>query len=65
MKKRIVAWIILLAVLFSVVPAWAAPIGQVEDFTVEQDGGVITVTPPEGYAEKGYYKLFWKNEEII
>ena len=62
MKKRIVAWIILLAVLFSVVPAWAAPIGPVENFTVEQDGGVITVTPPEGYAEKGYYKLFWKNE---
>ena len=62
MKKRIIAWIILLAVLFSVVPAWAAPIGPVENFTVEQDGGVITVTPPEGYAEKGYYKLFWKNE---
>ena len=62
MKKRIVAWIILLAVLFSVVPAWAAPIGQVENFTVEQDGEVITVIPPEGYAEKGYYKLFWKNE---
>ena len=62
MKKRIVAWIILLAVLFCVVPAWAAPIGQVENFTVEQDGGVITVTPPEGYAEKGYYKFFWKNE---
>ena len=62
MKKRIIAWIILLAVLFSVVPAWAAPIGPVENFTVEQDGGVITVTPPESYAEKGYYKLFWKNE---
>ena len=62
MKKRIVAWIILLAVLFCVVPAWAAPIGQVENFTVGQDGGVITVTPPEGYAEKGFYKFFWKNE---
>ena len=62
MKKRIVAWIILLAVLFAAVPAWAVTIAQVEDFTVERDGGVITVTPPEGFAEKGYYKLFWKDE---
>ena len=31
-------------------------------YTVEREGNVITVTPPAGYAEKGYYKLFWKNE---
>lgn len=64
MKKRIAAWVILVVMLVAAVPAaWAAAIGQVEDFSVEREGAVITVTPPEGYAEKGYYKLFWKNEE--
>ena len=64
MKKRIAAWVILVVMLVAAVPAaWAAAIGQVEDFGVEREGAVITVTPPEGYAEKGYYKLFWKNEE--
>ena len=62
MKKRIIAWIILAVMLVAVVPAWAAPAGPVEEYTVERDGNTITVTPPAGYAEKGYYKLFWKNE---
>ena len=63
MKKRMIAWAVLLVMLLGVVPAFAAPIGPVEEFGVEREGSVITVTPPAGYAEKGYYKLFWKNEE--
>ena len=63
MKKRIITWIILAVMLVAVIPtAWAAPAGPVEEYTVEREGNVITVTPPAGYAEKGYYKLFWKNE---
>ena len=63
MKKRIVTWMILAVMLVAAVPAaLAVPAGQVEDYTVERTGSVITVTPPEGYAEKGFYKLFWKNE---
>ena len=30
MKKRIIAWVILAVVLVAIVPAWAAPAGEVE-----------------------------------
>ena len=63
MKRRLFAWIVLLVMLLAAVPAaYAAAAGPVEDFTVDKDESGITVTPPAGYAAKGFYKLFWKNE---
>lgn len=42
--------------------AFAAQYQRVEDFTLEKTDSGVTVTLPEGYAAKGYWKLFWKNE---
>ena len=62
MKKRVLALLVLAAMLCAALPAAAAgKFPPVENFTVETGEGTITVTPPEGYAKKGYYKLFWTN----
>ena len=62
MKKRMIAWLILTAILLTVVSAaCAASKERIEDFTAEQAESGITVTLPAGYAEKGFFKLFWKN----
>ena len=61
--KRIIALLILAALLLAAVPTALAAGEQVEDFTVEMSDSGVTVTLPEGYAAKGYFKLFWKNEK--
>ena len=62
MKRRIITWLVLAMMILVAAPAaLAGTDGRVEDFTVETVDSVITVIPPAGYAEKGYYKLFWKN----
>ena len=64
MLKRVTALLLLAAMLLAVLPVSAAEQNiQVEDFTVEQADSAITVIPPENYAEKGFFKLFWKNNQ--
>ena len=55
--KRAVVWLLLVSVLLSVMPAAFA--GRVEEFTVETSESGVTVILPAGHAEKGFYKLFW------
>ncbi len=63
MKKRVLALLVLAVMLCTALPAAAAgKYTQVEDFTAEAAEGVLTVKLPEGYADKGYFKLFWTNE---
>ena len=62
--KRIIAWLLLAAMLLAVLPAAAAEKNvQVDSFTVETTDTGFTVILPEAYAAKGYFKLFWKNEQ--
>jgi len=62
MKKRFIALMLLAAMLLAVLPASAAEQNTlIEDFTVEQTDSGYTVILPDGYAEKGFFKLFWKN----
>ena len=61
--KRIAALLVLAVMLLAAVPAaFADQNEQVEGFTAERTESGITVTLPAGYADKGYFKLFWKNE---
>ena len=63
MKKRLIALMILAATLLAALPVSAAELNTpVEDFTVEQTDSGFTVILPDGYAEKGFFKLFWKND---
>ena len=62
MKKRLIALMILAAMLLAALPVSAAELNTpVEDFTVEQTDSGFTVILPDGYAERGFFKLFWKN----
>ncbi len=62
MKKRALVLLVLAVMLLAALPAAAAgKYPPVENYTVETAEGAITVTPPGGYAAKGYYKLFWTN----
>lgn len=64
MLKRVTALLLLAAMLLAVLPVSAAELNtQVEDFTVEQADSGITVILPDKYAEKGFFKLFWKNTQ--
>ena len=64
MKKRFIALMLLAAMLLAVLPASAAEQNTlIEDYTVEQTDSGFTVILPEGYAEKGFFKLFWKNNQ--
>ena len=62
MKKRIVAGLVLAVLLLCALSAAsAAQSGRIEDFTAEAADSGIVVTLPAGYAEKGFFKLFWKD----
>ena len=62
MRKRMIVWLVLAVLFLAAVPAaCAAQSGQVEDFTVEKTDSGYTVTLPAGYADSGFYKLFWKD----
>lgn len=62
-RRTIAVLLILAFTLAAAVPAaFAAQAQRVEDFTVEKTDSGVTVTLPAGYADKGYWKLFWKNE---
>lgn len=55
--------ILMFALTAAAQAAFAANAQQVEDFTAEKtDSGAIIITPPAGYADKGFWKLFWKDE---
>ena len=63
MKKRLIALMLLAAMLLAVLPASAAEKNtSVGDFKVERTDSGYTVILPDGYAEKGFFKLFWKND---
>ncbi len=63
MKKRFIALLLLASMLLAVLPVSAAELNTpVEDFTVERTDSGFTVILPDGYAEKGFFKLFWKND---
>ena len=63
MKKRFIALMLLAAMLLAVLPASAAEKNtSVGDFKVERTDSGYTVILPDGYAEKGFFKLFWKND---
>lgn len=63
MLKRVTALLLLASMLLAVLPVSAAELNTpVEDFTVEQTDSGFTVILPDGYAEKGFFKLFWKND---
>ena len=62
-RRMLAVLLILMFALTGTTPeAFAASSQQVEDYTVEKTDSGITVTLPAGYAEKGYWKLFWKDE---
>ena len=62
-RRMLAVLLILMFALTGTAPeAFAASSQQVEDYTVEKTDSGITVTLPAGYAEKGYWKLFWKDE---
>ena len=56
--RRIIIALIPLVLLCTA--AYAAPAQRIEDFTVEASESFLTVTVPDGYTGKGYFKLFWK-----
>ena len=63
MLKRVTALLLLASMLLAVLPVSAAELNTpVEDFTVKQTDSGFTVILPDGYAEKGFFKLFWKND---
>ena len=62
-RKMISVLLILTVMLSAAAPAaFAAQTQRVDSFTVEKTDSGVTVTLPAGYADKGYWKLFWKNE---
>ena len=62
MKRRVVLWLMIAMMLLAAMPAaCAAKSGRVEDIKVERTESGITVTIPAGYADQGFYKLFWMN----
>ena len=62
MKKRVITGLILAIILLTAVSvSFAAQAERIEEFTAEPGETGITVTLPAGYAEKGYFKLFWKD----
>ena len=64
MKKRIAALLILAVMLLAAAPALGIERNvQLEDFTVDAAENGVTVTLPAGYADSGFFKLFWKNGE--
>ena len=63
MIRRVIVWLMLAVMILAAVPtAYAVKNGRVEELTVERTESGITVTMPAGYADQGFYKLFWKNE---
>ena len=62
MKKHVITGLILAIILLTAVSvSFAAQAERIEEFTAEPGETGITVTLPAGYAEKGYFKLFWKD----
>ena len=61
--RIITAFLILAVVLTAAVPAaFAVKTQQVEDFTAEKTDSGVIISLPAGFADEGYWKLFWKNE---
>ena len=64
MRKRLFFLLILAAIIGMILPAQGDTAkGRIEDFTVERTESGYTVILPEGYAEQGYYKLFWMDRD--
>ena len=61
--RRTVCLILTVILAMTALPAFAVKSGRVEDVKAERTESGITVTMPAGYADTGYYKLFWMNEE--
>lgn len=61
---RILSVLLILAIAFiaAAPAAFAANNQQVESFTTDRTDSGVKVTLPAGYADKGYWKLFWKND---
>lgn len=62
MKKCCTVCLVLAVMLAAFIPSAGAEKAQrVEPTAVEKSDAGITVTLPGGYAETGFFKLFWKN----
>ena len=63
MRKKVCFFLILAVLIVAAVSAYAAGYEQIVDFESQrtEDGFVIRL--PAGYAEKGFFKLFWRNEQ--
>ena len=64
MRGRMMTWLLLAALLITVFPvsslaAWE----KLTNFRTSTTESVITVSLPDGYSDKGYYKLFWQEKQ--
>ncbi|MBR6443135.1 MAG: hypothetical protein IKS46_05565 [Clostridia bacterium] len=59
---RLFRRIVMVLIPFMLLCASAYAAQRIEDFTVEKSGAFLTVTVPDGYPDKGFFKLFWKHQ---
>ena len=63
MRKNLCFLLMLAVLITAAVSAYAAGAQQIEDFESQKTEDGVVIRLPAGFAEKGFFKLFWRNEK--